>query len=202
MLSAGRVKHLAFSDFCENNIHRVKEEQSYYARVYPAVVNFDGQVEWYTPRILKTSCPLDMTDFPGDRQSCQLVFGSRVYDNSQLQLRSKTPDAEVVQGFSDGVWRILAAPASQVNESMTSQIAFTFQLERKPLYHLIQTIFPSILLTFVGFLVFLLPTESGEKISLSVTVLLSITVYIFVLTAATPTQSNSVPRAGKAASVI
>ena len=201
-LSAGWFKLPPFSNFWEKLIHRVEEQQSFHDKVYPAVVHSDGRVEWNTPRIFRSSCLLDVAEYPRDSQSCQLVFGSRVYDNSQLQLHNKTPDAEVVEGFSDGVWKIVKSPASQVNNSKVSLTVFTFHLERMPLYNLIQMIFPSILLGSVGFLVFLLPTESGEKISLSVTVLLSIIVYIFVLTAATPTQSNSVPRAGKSASVI
>ena len=50
-------------------------------------------------------------------------------------------------------------------------------MRRKPMFFTYNLVFPCVLLMGIGILVFCLPPESGEKVSLSVTVLLAMTVY-------------------------
>ena len=57
-------------------------------------------------------------------------------------------------------------------------------------------ILPSLLITLVGFLGFLIPPDSGEKISMVVTTLLSMTVFLMVIAASMPPNSDSVPLIG------
>ena len=49
----------------------------------------------------------------------------------------------------------------------------------------------------LSFLTFLLPTESGEKITLSVTSLLSLTFFLNVVSESTPIQSEVIPLLSK-----
>jgi len=58
-------------------------------------------------------------------------------------------------------------------------------------------ILPSLLITLVGFLGFLIPPDSGEKISMGVTTLLSMTVFLMVIADSMPPNSDSVPLIGK-----
>jgi hypothetical protein len=53
------------------------------------------------------------------------------------------------------------------------------------------------LITFVGFLGFLIPPDSGEKVSMGVTTLLSMTVFLMVVAENMPPNSDSVPLIGK-----
>lgn len=57
-------------------------------------------------------------------------------------------------------------------------------------------ILPSILITIVGFLGFLIPADSGEKVSMGVTTLLSMTVFLMVVAENMPPNSDSVPLIG------
>ncbi|EDO47629.1 predicted protein, partial [Nematostella vectensis] len=45
-----------------------------------AVVTSDGLVSMTIPSILKTSCKIDATRYPFDKQSCPMIFGSWTYD--------------------------------------------------------------------------------------------------------------------------
>ena len=56
---------------------------------------------------------------------------------------------------------------------------------------------PSILMAFVSVLVFLLPPESGERIGLSITVLLSYTVFLLTVSEVTPRGGTGVSVLGK-----
>ena len=57
-------------------------------------------------------------------------------------------------------------------------------------------ILPCLLITAVGFLGFLIPPASGEKISLGVTTLLSMTVFLMAISDSMPPNSDSVPIIG------
>ena len=76
-------------------------------------------------------------------------------------------------------------------------LLFTVKLQRKPLYYLFNLALPATFITFCGLLVFLLPPESGEKVSMSVTMLLASTVFLMLVAESMPVQSDTVPLIGK-----
>jgi len=52
-----------------------------------AVLYNDGTVLWIPQSIFFSSCPIDITHFPFDIQTCTLEFGSWTYDGHQLDLQ-------------------------------------------------------------------------------------------------------------------
>lgn len=60
---------------------RLKEFRDAYA-----VVQSDGTVQWIPPSIWKSSCSIDITNFPFDSQICHMKFGSWTYDGTKLDL--------------------------------------------------------------------------------------------------------------------
>ena len=70
-------------------------------------------------------------------------------------------------------------------------------LERKPLYYVFNLLMPCFSLTFCGILVFLLPPDCGEKVSMSVTMLLSSVVFLMAVADNMPVQSDAIPLMGK-----
>ena len=66
-------------------------------------------------------------------------------------------------------------------------------LKRKAQYTIINVVIPIILLSVMALLVFLLPPESGEKVSLGITVLLSFSVFLLVVDGRIPRTSDHVP---------
>ena len=67
------------------------------------------------------------------------------------------------------------------------------ELERKSQYTIINILIPIILLSIMDLLVFWLPPESGEKVSLGITVLLSFSVFLLVVDERMPRTSDAVP---------
>ena len=57
--------------------------------------------------------------------------------------------------------------------------------------------FPCILTSSVAALTFILPVESGEKVSLEITVLLSLAVFMLVVSESMPPSSDNFPIIGK-----
>jgi len=51
-----------------------------------AVVESDGTVLWIPPALFRSSCSIDITQFPFDIQTCRLKFGSWTYDGFKLDI--------------------------------------------------------------------------------------------------------------------
>ena len=81
-------------------------------------------------------------------------------------------------------------------------ITYTIVLRRKPMFFTYNLVFPCVLLMAIGTLVFLLPPESGEKVSLSVTVLLAMTVYQLLIAETIPATSEVIPLIGQYCAII
>jgi nicotinic acetylcholine receptor len=73
---------------------------------------------------------------------------------------------------------------------------FEMHLRRRKLYFVLNLFFPCVLISFMSLMGFSLPPDSGEKIGLEVTVLLSIIMYSQTITGIIPNSSLSIPKIG------
>ena len=71
-----------------------------------------------------------------------------------------------------------------------------FQFTRLRPFYVINLIIPSVALSFCMVLVFLLPTDSGERLGYSLTILLSYTVVMTLTAELMPTTSKEIPIIG------
>ena len=72
-----------------------------------------------------------------------------------------------------------------------SRLKFSIRIRRRPLFHMLNTLFPVILMAFLTVIVFKLPPESGERIGLSLTILLAFAVYLTLISESIPQTSLS-----------
>ena len=77
-----------------------------------------------------------------------------------------------------------------------STITYSLELERISLYYFLYILAPLIALSFLFLVVFHIPPESGERMGYGITVLLSLTVYLLVISEKLPEKSDSVPILG------
>lgn len=76
-------------------------------------------------------------------------------------------------------------------------IFFNITLRRKTLFYTVNLIIPCVGISCLSVLVFYLPADSGEKMSLCVSILLSLTVFFLLLAEIIPPTSLTVPLLGK-----
>lgn len=76
-------------------------------------------------------------------------------------------------------------------------VTFYLKIRRKPLFYILSVLFPCMLTSFVAILAFLLPPESGEKVSLNVTILLSLAVFLLMVSDQLPASSDHFPYVGE-----
>ncbi len=71
---------------------------------------------------------------------------------------------------------------------------FVMHIRRRTLYFILNFVFPCVLISFMSILGFCLPPDSGEKIGLEMTTLLSIIMFAQLITGIIPESSLSVPK--------
>nr|WOX02239.1 nicotinic acetylcholine receptor alpha 8 subunit transcript variant X2 [Megalurothrips usitatus] len=186
-----------------------------------ATVRYTGEVYWKPPAIYKSSCKMQVLYFPFDEQICDMKFGSWTYNGFQVDLKhiDQDPGSNLVHNgvnlkefYLSVEWDVLDAPARRNEEYEPSaccanndtaccvpysDITFSMTMRRKTLFYTINLIIPIVGITFLTVLVFYLPSASGEKVSLCVSILLSLTVFFLLLAEIIPPTSVAVPLLGK-----
>lgn len=76
-------------------------------------------------------------------------------------------------------------------------ITFNITLRRRTLFYTLNLIMPCIAISCLTVLVFYLPSDSGEKITLSISILLALTVFFLLLSDMNPPTSLVIPLIGK-----
>lgn len=166
-----------------------------------AIVKYNGVVTWTPPASYKSSCTMDVTFFPFDRQNCSMKFGSWTYDGSMVDLILVDENVDRKDFFDNGEWEILNAKGMKGNrkDGLYSYpfVTYSFVLRRLPLFYTLFLIIPCLGLSFLTVLVFYLPSDEGEKLSLSTSVLVSLTVFLLVIEEIIPSSSKVIPLIGE-----
>ncbi|ETN67616.1 giant fiber A [Anopheles darlingi] len=172
---------------------------------YPTnvVVRNNGSCLYVPPGIFKSTCKIDITWFPFDDQRCEMKFGSWTYDGFQLDLQLQDEGGGDISSFiTNGEWELLGVPGKR-NEIYYNccpepyiDITFAILIRRKTLYYFFNLIVPCVLIASMALLGFTLPPDSGEKLSLGVTILLSLTVFLNMVAETMPATSDAVPLLG------
>ncbi|XP_077997434.1 acetylcholine receptor subunit alpha-like isoform X2 [Glandiceps talaboti] len=157
------------------------------------IVYSDGLVLWAAPVIFKSSCSVDVTHFPFDVQNCSMKFGPWQHVGAEVYMHGSFDEGTYE---SDGQWDLVdmdATPHVEVYpdhpEVTYTDVVYHVILKRRPFYFIMNLLLPNALFTIVTITVFYLPPESGEKISLSITILLALTVFQLVLADFMPPSS-------------
>ena len=89
-----------------------------------------------------------------------------------------------------------------ISYSTFREVLYTVLLKRRPLFHIFSFILPCGLLSMLNLLAFLLPTESGEKVSLGITNLLALVLFQQLIADSLPPSSSDMPIISKSLSYI
>ena len=76
-------------------------------------------------------------------------------------------------------------------------LVYTIHFRRKMLFYINNLIVPCILITLASLFTFILPPNTGERVTLVITTLLSLTVFMLMIAENTPTNSDVTPMIAK-----
>ena len=106
-----------------------------------------------------------------------------------------------MQGGSKGIvldsyqpnssWDILETSWEVEWESGEASIKFVLKLRRKPMFIILNSLLPIVMLALLNLLVFALPCDCGEKASFAVTVFLAFAVFMTIISSTLPENSDS-----------
>ncbi|KAM3927505.1 neuronal acetylcholine receptor subunit beta-4 isoform 1-T1 [Leptodactylus fuscus] len=165
-----------------------------------AVVQNNGSIAWLPPAIYKSACKIEVKHFPFDQQNCTLKFRSWTYDYTEIDLVLGTDSASMDDFTPSGEWDIIKLPGRRTVNPLDPtyvDVTYDFIIKRKPLFYTINLIIPCILITSLAILVFYLPSDCGQKMTLCISVLLALTVFLLLISKIVPPTSLDVPLIGK-----
>ena len=168
------------------------------ALLYP-----NGEIYWLPPAIYKSSCKIDVRYFPFDQQECIMKFGSWTYDGNLMDLTFMAKRVDLEDYWESGEWDIIDTPGVKHTvkypccDEVYTDITFRLQIRRKPLFYTVNLMLPCVLISFLTVLVFYLPSDSGEKITLCISVLLALTVFLLLIAEIIPPTSLLIPLIGR-----
>lgn len=166
-------------------------------------VYHNGDNRWWAPTEIKSICHIDIAYFPFDYQKCLLKFGSWTHTTATLNLSITRPGtADLTKYLINGEWQLLGVPArrNHVNYSCCTDpfadITYKIILKRRVLFYLNNLVMPNLILAGLVIFSFYVPPESGERISLNITILLGLTVFLLLFNERIPPSSEVVPLIG------
>ena len=160
---------------------------------YNVEVHYTGTSHWMPFEVFESRCSLVTTYFPFDHQTCNVTFVVWSYSIYEVEIYKSKEGIIIEKEFeANSVWDITSLKHEVARETLESKITFTFNLRRKPQYYVINIILPVVLLGLLNGLVFIIPAETGEKSGYSITVFLSLAVYLTLISAILPITSEEV----------
>ena len=153
-------------------------------RYYP-----NGAAVWYPTSVISVSCVINIEFYPFDTQECPIWFMMPDYLITELELYAVNREAALQYYVENGIWELVKTE-SEAFEVGLPMYTVTLTVTRKPTFVVIIVIVPIMLLSFMSIMVFLLPPESGERISYSITLLLALVVFLTIISDNIPKTSS------------
>lgn len=143
------------------------------------VVTNSGNCTYIPPGIFRSTCKIDTTWFPFDEQKCDMKFGSWTYNGNDVDLEMQYVDGagDLSNLIANGEWEVKSFN-SRKNEIVYMccpepyvDITYTLHMKRRSEHYHYNIIIPSALVGICGLLVFVLPPDSGSKLTFGVATL-------------------------------
>jgi len=166
-------------------------------RYFRPDLSYNGNVYWFFGGVFATICELDLTYFPFDQQKCDLYIENWSYTGSEVNLLNSSSEVILDAYKSNGEWEYdfseVESTSNLYDGEPYPEVQFRIFLSRKPGYYMINILTPCVLMVVLALVMFWVPPEAGEKVSLGVTVLLSFSVFQLVIAENSPANSDFYP---------
>lgn len=144
------------------------------------------------PNFFEAMCDADVRFYPYDTQVCTLQLYIPGYFSSDLKFQPASPTINKEMYEEDEVWSLdgnrIFVHTQHINDKSVETLKIEIKLQRKWRYQIIK-ISPIFLLDFLQIFVFYLHHDSGERVTFSVTVLLTEVVFLTLIQEELPEDS-------------
>ncbi|XP_046848689.1 neuronal acetylcholine receptor subunit alpha-10-like isoform X2 [Xenia sp. Carnegie-2017] len=160
----------------------------------------NGRNVWLAPIIIKTACKINVEHFPFDEQFCNVTLGSWTYDTKRLDVQLESDTADLTKFVSNGEWDLISMTGSRnvltypcCPDVNYADLTYTIRIRRRTRYYYVNLIIPCFVITALSILAFKVPPDTGERVTLVITNLLSMIVFLLLVADILPPISDATP---------
>ncbi|XP_052776427.1 neuronal acetylcholine receptor subunit beta-3-like [Mya arenaria] len=155
------------------------------------IVMHNGMAMMSPGNIIESACTFNMKFWPFDKQVCDVSFWA--YDVIDNQVELNIPDDGFVSLVTKNAeWILESTRFFKRQSGMMKEVVFRLYLKRQSGFYVLTILLPIIGLSILGTMAFLLPVDSGERIGFSITVMLSLSVFLTVIAEEMPKTSEPI----------
>ncbi|XP_077992239.1 neuronal acetylcholine receptor subunit beta-3-like [Glandiceps talaboti] len=169
-----------------------------------ATVYYYGEIWMVPPAKLVSPCAIDVTYFPFDHQRCPLSFGPWDFDASQIVLQPVSHHVPKENYIDNVEWTF--PNESQVEayldfddccpDEAYSVIRYTLHFQRRALYYVLNIVLPCVAFSFLTVFTFYMPSDSGEKMTICISILIALSIFSLLVAEIMPATSETSPLIG------
>ena len=162
------------------------------------IVYSSGDIIWSRPGLLKSTCKFDLSYYPFDIQKCHMRFGSWVYSGNDLDLQIHESKMDMSSMQLNEEWQLINTTVKrnvkvyQCCPEEYIDLLFEYTIKRYSQHYTTNIIIPTIATSSLMLISLIVPWDSGERISFVTTVMLSIIVFLLILSENLP-KSDAYP---------
>uniref|UniRef100_A0A914WQK1 Uncharacterized protein n=1 Tax=Plectus sambesii TaxID=2011161 RepID=A0A914WQK1_9BILA len=163
----------------------------------------NGNVTWLFSAIFRSSCQIRVRYYPFDDQECLLKFAAWSHHMDELDLGLTTDKGDLSSYMNNSEFDLLDMTAVRELHRFPCcpdlpwpLINIKIKMKRRPLFYVFNHILPCVLISSMAILGFYVPPDTGEKITMCITTMLSMGVYLKTITESIPPTSEAVPLIG------
>lgn len=135
-------------------------------------------------------------------QMCKLTFGSWNFDTTKLNIYPGSDTIFTQHYLPNGEWQLISARSERslmahfCCKAMVSRVSYVLHIRRLSQFYVTNFIVPCALISVLTLLVFMMPEDTGERMAVGVTILLSLAVFFLMVEEKMPVSEN-LPLIGK-----
>ena len=123
-------------------------------------------------------------------QVCWITFTPWSFLENEVRLSAAVDGVDKSFYRENGQWELQSMSTEEYAKNSISFVRFHIYFQRRSRYFVVNIILPIFLLAFLNCLAFVIPVESGERISYTVTLLLSFAVFMTLISDNVPKTSS------------
>lgn len=138
-----------------------------------------GLITWIVPNLFESTCDADLSYYPFDSQTCLMSFYIPGFLPSEIQFYTPSQTMSMSTYSENALWDVIETKIYTVTNTLQFQeVRMSVRMKRRPVYYISSLVLPVCFLSFLQLFVFLMPTDSGERVGFAITVLLAVAVYL------------------------
>ncbi|KAK0078701.1 hypothetical protein PV325_002183 [Microctonus aethiopoides] len=143
-------------------------------------ISQDGDILYSMRLTIKAKCPMELRNFPMDRQSCPLILGSYAYTTKHLVYEwQEGSSVNFIHGMTLSQFDLMSSPYRNLTfirrEGEFSVLQVSFNLQRNTGYFLIQVYVPCVLIVVLSWVSFWIHREAtSDRVGLGITTVLTL----------------------------